>query len=498
MSDLKTYYTAIETHQLTDDASGSGFGRAITHFEVRRFQDVSNLGSQIAYVVTMKQRVIIPNGTDYQPGPSSETAYTNYPAVLLNSLKLNINNNASVLLRGIFPKTLNSAVNTTQSASDSTGQSTSTRNTTGSTQTNVNTFGVGISGGFFGELPIGSLSAEYSHSWENSKMHSQSTGNAQDQSHNVSDGESMSIKDWSSYGYLDDIAVNPTWIWGQSYPWDVIQYNQTKDGTTIDLPTFVQDRLVNGSLILPPSQLSMFGLDFTMQAAWRMEFPKGISVDETLSIDFATSCYTASHQSNGSGVSATLQSAKDANNGRYASTTLNLSEYALNPLSGAARQGAAAIGFLANPFTFPPTSADASFKIVSPSNNLQVSGSGFDSVMTTTFSKPVKLRVIFKVTDTSDNYSLVLMHWIGNQSSACTLTCTINQKWKDVIYVDKTEGQGGQNNVSELELRNTDFTSINFHDYLLVGLNTIEIEVAPVSSGGSNAYTLFALAVSQE
>ena len=37
---------------------------------------------------------------------------------------------------------------------------------------------------------------------------------------------------------------------------------------------------------------------------------------------------------------------------------------------------------------------------------------------------------------------------------------------------------GGQTNVSSIELRDTDFTSVNFHDYLLVGTNVAAVTMA--------------------
>ena len=49
-------------------------------------------------------------------------------------------------------------------------------NTSGSSHTNVNTFGVAITGGFFGEMPMGSLTLDYSHCWEHSTYDSAMAG----------------------------------------------------------------------------------------------------------------------------------------------------------------------------------------------------------------------------------------------------------------------------------------------------------------------------------
>ncbi|KVE31726.1 hypothetical protein [Burkholderia sp. TSV86] len=115
--------------------------------------------------------------------------------------------------------------------------------------------------------------------------------------------------------------------------------------------------------------------------------------------------------------------------------------------------------------------------------------------MTTEFSTPVSLTVNFKVLDTANNYALFLMNWIGTQSSACKLTVTINGLYTVTVYVDAAEGQGGQNNVTSIDLRNTDFTSINFHDYLVLGLNQVQITAEPTNSTQKNQYTLFAMAI---
>jgi len=65
-----------------------------------------------------------------------------------------------------------------------------------------------------------------------------------------------------------------------------------------------------------------------------------------------------------------------------------------------------------------------------------------------------------------------------------------------VFHVDATEGTGGQDNTSSLALRNLDFTSINFHDYLVIGTNTIEVEIS-AANGKAASYTLFAAAIGQ-
>lgn len=491
---VNNFFTMVSVIELMNGSNP--FGKSFTRYEIYRRRDVSNLNSILGYLVVMKQRIIIPNQNVQSPGPTSSTSYNNYPAILLNKIDIQVNNaGAQVTMQSIFPRTLNSSVSTSSSSNTGSSNSNSVENSNGSSNTNVNTFGVSIMGGFFGELPMGSISLDYSHSWENSKFSSAMTGRSSALESSNSAGESMSIKDWSSYGYLDNDSVSPRWIFGQSFPWDVIQYNQSSNNSVINLPSFVVDRLLNGLLVLPPSQLSLFGLDFTVQAIWIIDFPDGVTSDETIQINHTTKSYLASHQLAGSTISATLQSDTQAAEAQYSSGIIDLSMFALSPLNGAAAGSGAAIGFAANPFTYPPVSPSSTFKIISPANNLQIKGTGFDPEMTSDFSKPTSLIINFKVADVSVNYSLFLMHWIEQGSGACKLNWNVNGRFAGSIFVDSVEGAGGQNNISTIELRNTDFTSINFHDYLQLGTNTVEIIIEPADPKVSSSYSLFAIAV---
>ena len=491
----RNFFINEQDIQLTNGGNGPVFATSIAQYEVHKRQDVRNLGSANGYILMLKHRIIVPSQSSYVPGPTSSTGYNNYPAILVNQVTLSANNDAAITLRQIFPQTLNSAVSTSTSSDDGTSSAVTNENSSGSSHTNVNTFGVSLSGGFFGDVPMGSLTADYSHSWEHSTFQSKTSGTTSGASHGTGAGQSMSIKDWSAYGSLDQSAINPTWIWGQSYPWDVIQYNQSQNGSEIDLPTFVVNRLLNGTLVLPPSQLSLFGIDFTMTATWEIDYPDGISEDETVEITHLTTSYTASHNLNGDTISAQLQTSSAAAAAKYQSPTLSLSDYSLIPLNGPGAGNGSAIGFTSTPFTYAPTGPSSSFKIVSPANTLQVTGTGFSPGMTTDFSEPVSLSLTFKISDYGGEYALLLMHWIGEGSDACRIAWSINGN-EGVFYADATEGDGGQGNISSFALRNLDFTSINFHDYLVIGTNTITLEVTP-ANGKAASYTLFAAAIGQ-
>jgi len=366
------FFSARKEIELRNGSDGPIFGHSILDYEIHRRRDVQNLGSRLGYLMTLKQRIIIPNQNGYQAGPTSNKKYENYPAILVNAIDLKVNNKGRILLERIFPKTLNSSVSTSQSSDVNKTSSVSHETSSGSSNTNVNTFGVAINAGLFGELPMGGLTLDYGHSWEHGVSSSSSDGNGSSAMRGTSANETMSIKDWSAYGFLDAKAINPTWIWGQSYPWDVIQYNHSDGNSIINLPSFVIDRLQNENLVLPPSQLSLFGLDFTMTAGWLIDFPDGVTEGETIELTHTTTSFTASHSIPADKISATLQSQNSANEAQYSSGPLDLSTYSIIPLNGAGPGNGAAIGFAATSFIIVPTRPTDIFKIISPANTLQI------------------------------------------------------------------------------------------------------------------------------
>ena len=172
-----------------------------------------------------------------------------------------------------------------------------------------------------------------------------------------------------------------------------------------------------------------------------------------------------------------------------------LGEYGLVPLSDGQRSG---IGFQSNLFDIAPASPSTVFKIRSRGNDLLATGTGFTPAMSAIFpanySGPAaSLNIAFKVADLNAQYSFVLKHWKG-QGGNIVLNCTINGN-KTVITVTDLEGQGSSNNTSQLDLRNFDLKSANFHDYLLPGWNEIDITMQPQDKIVASEYVLLALAI---
>lgn len=498
MVTLDDYYAWVEVVGLTPE-SNEPFGTAIIRYEVRKYQNVSNLESKNAYLVSMTQRVLVPNQQAYEPGAQSISSYSDYPALLKSRVEITCPPGMEMRIKNLFPRTLNANVSITKSSGDSSNTSTSHESTSGSSTTNVNTYDVSTSLGFFGDMPTGSVGFGYSHSTENTTSRSSSTGGSSGSSRSAGDDETMSVKDWCCYSQLDHKTMNPSWVWGQGYPWDVIVYNQSS-GDSVQLPTFVQNRLLtsgtNGDYLLPPSELSLFGIDFTMKASWLFELDDDATFDDSVSISHTTEYFTASHGISAAGdLYAKLQTEDEASKATNPVKIPSLSAVALNPLGLNVNGGS--IGFSAYPFLAPPSTANAQFKIVSPANNLQVTGAGFTSGLTTDFSVSTWLEITFKVADTTTDYSLHLMHWIGAGSGSCELAWKVNNNdnYKGAILVSAPEGQGGEGNISSVELRNSDYSSISFHDYLVLGTNTIHIDLSKVGGDGACEYTLFAVAV---
>lgn len=516
------FFTALQKFELVNEVSSGNttFGNSIVSVEVREIDDTTNLTSQRVYAVTMVQRITVPGPSasttgSYQVGAySPSNGYQNYPAIVKNEVTVAVNNsNPNVIAAGIFPKTVNTAVSTSGSAGTGSQATQTEENSSGSSQANVNTFGVSVSDTLsLTKVLHPTISGSAQMSTQSTKNQSTSSGSSSGTNQNANSAASMSIKDWSAYGMLDDEAVNPTWIFGQGYPWDVIMYNQTTDSSSTDdsgkpiaLPSFVARRLVgtynDGSVVMamPPSQLSLFGLDFQMTSTWLIEFPEPLTEDETIQLSFATTYYTASHyiDTTTSDLVALLQDDTTALIANYSLTApLSLSVYSLSPLDGTGTGNGTAISFETAPFSIVPSGESAPFKVVSPGNNLQASGTGFGADMNTTFSSGGQATVTFtfKVQDYGTQYALYLMHWISSTDGACTIDWSVNSgKGTGAIVVDRTRNEGGQENFSSIELRNTDFTASGFHDFLVIGTNTIELTITPGNS--SMSYQLFAAAI---
>lgn len=511
------FFTREEVYDIVDNDNNK-LGIDIVTYQFLKLLDTKNLTHSNAYSVTVKHRILV-QGLNWQPGGSYQsTGFNKYPVMVnVESGIVNISDSkAEITLKKIFPKTINATVE--QSSNVSTGDSKSQTNQTssGSNSSNVNTFGVDLSGGWFVEGPVASVSLSYSHAWEQGKSRSNSVDHSSGTSQQSSSGNEMSVKDWAAYSSVQNMDDKSNiymgefvqWNWGQTFPWNVFQYNETGSESNILLPQSVVANLLysgatnitSSNILLPPSDLSLFGLDFTMASEWIVTFPGNITAIESLSFQHQVSVVQGSHSISGpdsSGAVSVIAGLTSAYNNILKQDTANvIGEYALSPLKGNQSTG---IGFQSNLFDIAPSSPTTAFKIRSRNNDLLVTGTGFDSAMNATFpanysGKGAAMTIAFKVADLSTEYSLLLKHWRAAASGNIVLTCTINGN-QTIINVIDPEGQGSANNLSQMDLRNFDLRSANFHDYLVPGWNELTIGIMPAEKTVATTYSILALSM---
>jgi hypothetical protein len=500
MINNKDLYSQIYEGEFKSQA-GQVLGWSSIRYDVREFTDVRNLGQKNAYdrsyILTCTQRYIIPNSNKFDLNPAKAiTSYANYPALLSSTIKVDTgaNKNELKLIR-YSPRTLNTGINSSLTTVTGATANTSFQHQSGSSFSQSNTFGGSASVGVSAEGdPSFSLGGEGSHTTTNETSTSDLTGKDTGVNSDISEGNTMSIKDWGAYSYLDTENTTPTWVWAQDYPWSIVQYRNNDTGNNVKLPQYVQDRLVQEGSISPPSHLSLFGIDFVMKSSWLISPPKTRSVSDTITLIHSYEYLVGSHAvATPTTVTATLDyipAEKD-----FTSPVLNLSLLALDPILHGEAENGAVVGFIEEKFVVVPT-AGAPYKILSGSNNLQIMGDGFDSPMTTNLKvkATATIDVNFKIVDDNNNFTLFLKHWV-TPGSGVKLSIVINTSSPIEKTVTSLESEGGEKNLSAITLRNKDFASIDYHDYLKIGFNTISITISPEDPSNVSDYVIRALAI---
>ena len=492
----KDIYTAQKLVELKNE-KGVVFGSSFNEYTILRHIDTANLKQTKGYMVILRQRIKILNLNGYSPGTSTQVSYASYPALLINSVSLAVNSEAQVRLNSFFPRTLNASVSVSGGNQDSSSSSTSHSTTSGSSATNANTYSVSANLGFFGDVPTGGVSGGYSHSTSHTHYHSHTHGTESGHSHTEDHSAAMSVKDWSSFASLQS-SVDIQWLWSQTYPWNALNYNQIDPKTkNVILPDYMEKQLYDGKLLHPPSELSVFGVDFVQHASWIVEYPDGVSDGkETIKFENNIQSFYGSHGlDEDKKFFLHISSPDTANTMKYESDTIDLSLYALTPVTSLTSHSPASIGFMVNEFTTAPTKETDSFKIVSPHTNLQVTGQGFGSNMTADFKSKVSMNVYFKIDEKDLDHDLIFIHWLGEGSGSCKIDWKINDKFSGSLLIDANRTRGNDNDLDKVSLRNLDSQSINFHDYLQLGLNEIVLSVAPVDSSKPASYTLSSITV---
>lgn len=528
-------------HSLRNGASLIGY--LIADYHVTKYDNVQvqnttsvNKSNEQNFLLHCTQRIIISNQLTI--GPSEVTnAYSNYPALITTNLQLNRspindvvdNDGLNIEVVNYSPHTVNTKVQKSGSTGNSTGATStvSKSSTVGSSTSETNSYGTSVSVGLTELSDSTSYNYDHSSTFSSDQSSTHGTDSSNSKSRDSSNSDSMSVKDWGAYGMIDPAYQSPNWIFGQEYPWDAIECTQlvnSESGNTFQpvpnpnnsnqeqliLPTEMIARLYDGVCVYPPSQLSLFGVNFVMKSLWlvslKNNIPDGITITHNISYN------TASHFVNKKGEVQVYMDTSGANlqceSGNII-TSLNLSLMALSVLGQ--KNKPAITGFLPKQFTVNPSTGP--FKIISSANTLLIEDATDygKSYPTTPYfiakdtalivsppSGSVSMNVFFKVIDTVNDYSLYLKHWISG-TEGVKMTITINGDYTMTKYVTTLEAQGGENNLLAITLRKQDFSSIDFHDYLQLGLNVITISVESIdSTAKSFNYQIRAISIENE
>ena len=498
---------------------------------------------QRQFMLTCTQRFNIWNEEGKMINPNQNlSSYDNYP-VLVNTL-MSLNNAVGLdwQLLDYSPRTVNTAVQTSGSSGSSAGATTgiSSSSSVGSSYSETNSFGVSANVGFMGDVATGSVTSSAEHSSTHTSDQSSTSGRDASKNRNTesSSSDSMSIKDWGSYALVNPATKNPAWTFGQEYPWDAItcrktngtEYVNNPQQVLLNIPTSMSTPLYDGVSLYPPSELSMFGVNFVMKATWRVYVHD--HADDEVMLSHIVNYMSGSHQINpafpGTDPDATVapslvyidQQATELSvlPDESLSTRLNLNLMALDPLG--VQGGNAIVGFLPKKFMIKPIPAQSStippvsFKIISTTNDLMMqdvshyatghdAGCGFSTSQTalsahfTEHCTELQLMMYFKVIDSIQDYTLYLKHW-KTAASGVMLTFIINEDVGNPItkYVDALEAEGGEKNLLAISLRNLDFASVDYFDYLQLGLNSIRVILAPIDGNYSaSGYQLRAVSI---
>jgi hypothetical protein len=555
----ETTVNGVTTTTTVIDKIGSVF----TEFQVMHYDDIQlqNSGSvrkdkTRKYYLLCTQRINIYNKYGMNLNPNTEqNSYEDYPALISAAIKMPVDLDFQLI--DYSPQTINTKVQQsgTTGSQNGTTSGTTTNSTVGSSMSETNTYGASVSvtaGGVYNSGVTSTSSFEHSSTVTHEQSKSNGTEKSNSLSNESSSSASMSIKDWGAYALVNPNTKNPSWIFGQEFPWDAIECRKTtnddnannKNQVKMVIPSAMSTRLYDGVCLYPPSHLSSYGINFVMKTNSLVTITNG-AADE-ISIQNAINYYSASHYLKNistdpkTEVNAAvvymdkIATSLDVVDSDYdkdvyeasddrSFTTINLALMALDTIGLSSR--AAIIGFIPSKFIVMPVPATTTtnaipFKIISSANDLMIqdttnynsgtAGSGFtasETCLEADLNYPysgeqvprtttLEMTVYFKVIDSVSDYTLFMKHW-KKSSTGVKLTLEINNDSGNPIvkYVDALEAEGGENNLLSIALRNQDFASVDYHDYLQLGLNAIKITIQPNGSSADCVYQIRAISV---
>lgn len=477
-------------------------GRFSSEYEILVYSDVRNLAYVRAYQLICRQRLTVTGSAKFQP--ASIASFLNYPAVLAHRSTPIAVGSLQVELVDYFPKTLNTAISSSLSSSKGKDESYSQQSTRGSSTSETNSYEVSASGGAFGPDPVVNVGASASHSTTTTTEKSTSQGMSSGQEQQLGMSSTMTIKDWAVYATPDLSSHTSGWIWGQEYPWSVLDFHNLDAQENVILPSAIQERLYDGDQVYPPSQLALYGIDFSTTSRWLITVQSAAAEDEAIRLSHSINYFTGSHQLSKGNFFANLD---DQGTFQHDSPPIDLPLLGLDPVLKQGPANGAVVGFIPKRFLVEPA-AGATFRILSNANTLYVTGQGFEKAddparpMQTHFPSgtTVSMTVQFKIIDSDLELALYLKHW-KTTPRGCMLSVVVNGNSDNPIlrHVDSLEASAGADNLTMITLRNLDYASDTFCDYLVAGVNSIIVSIAPTPTSDRDppgcGYALRALAI---
>lgn len=484
-------------------------GTLLAEYEVRARPDLRGLEAHRAYALSVRMRVLLSNPYEFAPGKVE--GFYDYPAAFSNTLSVvpgaDGAGGVTTYLVDYSPKTINSEINTSRSSSSGTSDGSNIQRSSGSSTSETNSWEVSVGAGMFGWLFTPSISGGGGGSTTYARSDDVSQGTTRSVDAQSSLSMSMSVKDWAVYGQVAPDGLGAKWLWGQEFPWNVLDYfdtswnnrkpnpNKPIDSNHVNLPAFVKERMwledpKNGNHLVPPSQLSLYGVNFCANADWLVRANEKSSVDEVITIRHGLRYFTASHYfQDGTGALIATLSTKPGIF-EHTSRELNLPILALDPILGRGIPPAASVGFSPQEFISGGGLGEP-FRIVSSGNNLYIAGEGFtrpssnnDTMLADIGQTGARFEIKFKVVDLDGPLALYIKHWKTTRRG-CRLGITINGLGKITRVVDALDAGDGSDNITTVLLLQRSYTTEGYFNYLSLGLNTIVVEVERDVASGS-------------
>ncbi|NIJ43837.1 hypothetical protein FHR24_000276 [Wenyingzhuangia heitensis] len=315
---------------------------------------------------------------------------------------------------------------------------------------------------------------------------------------NVLNSNLMSVIDLEAHGVADSLNEETNRVFAEEHPWGVIK-SKTKNTTLnnkkkhkLIAPTDTNTHLFDVGNLVPPSQSLLFGSNFVRMGTWLISLKN--SASDEIEIMHNIFYSKASHFIENKEINIYAEKQPillQKKDNIDLTTTINLPIMALDVIVSSSP----IVNFISNKFTTLPISAP--FKIASSCNTLLMEDNttynggkyptpALFSVVETSLvakfsetNKVLNLNIYFKVADVVNDYQLCIKHCkIGNKSIKLTFTFNNNRDNDIVKFVNVTKDKGGKKNILSFALRNQNHAS-NYHDYLQLGLNSIQIRIEP-------------------